>query len=121
MHFHALHEFFGDLYDDLEGKADDLAERIRSLGFFSSGSMKLWGKARLQESGNMGGDAKKMLEVLLTDYETVIQIIRNDQDVVMEKYEDEPNDFLIGFMEDFEKTAWMLRSFVKSIDQHNWA
>jgi starvation-inducible DNA-binding protein len=38
-HFHDLHKFFESQYDALDGKIDDIAEFIRSLGEKSPGSL----------------------------------------------------------------------------------
>ncbi len=115
MHFQPLHELFEEQYDDLEEYIDDTAERIRSLGFFAPGSIDDFKKmARLMESDHVNGDDRTMLTNLLNDHETMIQILRNDQEEVFEKYQDAgTQDFLIGMMQGHEKMAWMLRAHLK--------
>lgn len=115
MHFQPLHELFEEQYDDLEEYIDDTAERIRSLGFFAPGSIDDFKKmARLVETDHVNGDARTMILNLLNDHEAMIQILRNDQDEVMEKYGDAgTQDFLIGMMQGHEKMAWMLRSHLQ--------
>lgn len=112
IHFQQLHAFFEEQYDDLEDHIDDIAERIRSLGFFSPGSMEEFKKeARLEETGHLNGNAEQMLKNLLADHEAIIQFLRHDQDVVMEEYNDAgTQDFLIALMEEHEKMVWMVRA-----------
>lgn len=111
MQFQPLHELFGAQYDKLALFGDDIAERIRSLGFFAPGSMAAFlQSARLSESGHLEGDARKMLENLLHDQETIIQILRHDVEEAMDTFKDAgTSDFLTGLMEEFEKMAWMIR------------
>ncbi len=112
IHFQQLHAFFEEQYNALAVHIDEIAERIRSLGFFAPGSMEEFKKyARLDETAHLNGDARQMLENLLLDHEAIIQILRHNQDAAMEKYNDAgTQDFLIALMEEHEKHAWMLRA-----------
>jgi starvation-inducible DNA-binding protein len=51
-----------------------------------------------------------MVKNLLRDHETIIQILRHDQEAAQKHGDDGTNDFLIGLMEAHEKMAWMLRA-----------
>ena len=112
MHFQALHDFFSDQYDKLEERIDDIAERIRTLGFFSPGSMEAFQKlSRLKETDHLNGDATAMLQHLLADHEMIIQVLRHDLQATLEQYGDAgTSDFLTGLMEEHEKMAWMIRA-----------
>jgi starvation-inducible DNA-binding protein len=55
-----------------------------------------------------------MLRDLLADHEALIQTLRRDLDVAMERHGDAgSSDFLTGLTEQHEKMAWMLRSFLE--------
>lgn len=112
VHFKLLHEFFEAQYTEVAGFIDEIAERIRALGFFTPGSMEAFRKnARLEETGHLNGDAQKMLENLLLDQEAIIQFLRHDSEIVMNEHNDAgTNDFLVGLMEAHEKMAWMTRA-----------
>jgi starvation-inducible DNA-binding protein len=59
-------------------------------------------------------DAKTMLNNLLHDHEHVIRTLRADIDACT-KYQDAgTTDFLTGLLEQHEKIAWMLRSFLEN-------
>ncbi len=111
-YFQPLHAFFEEQYNAVATYADDIAERIRSLGSFAPGSMEEFlAYARLEESRHLDGNAQKMLENLLSDHEALVQILRRGQEVVMEQYGDAgTQDFLIALMEAHEKHAWMVRA-----------
>ena len=111
-HFGPLHAFFEEQYNGLAETIDEVAERIRALGFFADGSMQSFlEKARLQETGNLGGNATDMLTHLLADHEMIIQVLRHDVDATMDQFGDAgTSDFLTGLLEQHEKMAWMVRA-----------
>ena len=114
MHFRSLHEFFEEQYQELALVIDDIAERIRSLGHFTVGSMGEYVKlTRLLETDHREEDAKGMLQSLLNDHESIIRIMRDDLEKEAEAYHDAgTSDFITGLMERHEKMAWMIRSYL---------
>ncbi|MEM6697233.1 MAG: DNA starvation/stationary phase protection protein [Bacteroidota bacterium] len=115
MNFQPLHALFEEQYNSLAEVIDDVAERIRSLGAYSPGSMSQFSQlARLQETDHLGGNAKKMLENVLADHEMLIQVLRHNVEETMDEHRDAgTSDFLTGLMEMHEKMAWMVRSHLK--------
>lgn len=112
--FYELHKFFEAQYEALDEIMDEVAERVRSLGHFAFGTMEQFGKfSRLKESTADTTSAGDMLQHLLNDHETIIRKLREDQQTAAERYHDAgTSDFLTGLMEQHEKMAWMLRSFL---------
>ncbi len=115
MQFNDLHKFFDAQYAALNEVVDQVAERARSLGGKSLGSLKEFlANTRLKESVGQSLEAEDMLSILLSDHESVIQSLRKDVDTCADKYQDQgTTDFLTGLMEEHEKMAWMLRSFLE--------
>ncbi len=113
-HFHDLHKLFESQYEEIDETIDAVAERIRALGLYSTGSFAEFLKdARIQE--DVGGQigASQMLQNLLGDHEAIIRSLRVDLVAAVESYGDAGNqDFLTGLMEAHEKSAWMLRSLL---------
>lgn len=110
MHFHSLHLFFEDQYNELADMIDEIAERTRSLGHFALGTMKDFLEiTRLLESNEVGNE-KTMLNNLLNDHETLIRELRNDQAKANELHDPGTGDFLTAVMEKHEKMAWMIRA-----------
>ena len=110
--FSELHKFFQAQYEELDGIVDEVAERARSLGGTSFGSLAEFLKhTKLKESAGKLSGAKSMLGSLITDHEAVIQKLRHDLEECAQKHDDMgTSDFLTGLMEQHEKMAWMLRS-----------
>jgi starvation-inducible DNA-binding protein len=114
--FNDLHKFFEAQYESLDEIVDDVAERARSLGKRSFGTLSEFAKhARLKEHPAQALNAKEMIAALLEDHESVIRTLRNDLVICGDKHGDAgTNDFLTGLMEKHEKMAWMLRSFLEA-------
>lgn len=112
--FNDLHKFFESQYEELDDIVDEVAERARSLGENSFGTLTEFLKAtRLKEYPNRYPSAREMILGLLRDHEAIIRHLRTDLEVCTEKYGDMgTNDFLTGLMERHEKMAWMLRAFL---------
>ncbi len=111
MFFQSLHAFFEEQYTELFTVTDDIAERIRSLGHFSIGSLiSFLDNARLRESNHLNGNAEEMLSNILNDHEAIIRTLRDDINVTQELGDEGTTDFLVGLMRTHEKMAWMVRS-----------
>jgi starvation-inducible DNA-binding protein len=111
IHFQPLHALFEEQYTLLAESIDEIAERIRSLGFFTPGSLaNFQAIARLEETGHLNGDAEKMLNNLLRDHEAIIRILRKDIEVAENANDAGTADFLTALMEEHEKMAWMVRA-----------
>ena len=114
--FNDLHKFFGGQYEALSEIVDDVAERVRSLGGKSLGTLTEFLKtARLRETPGKHPNALGMISDLLADHESVIRSLRGDLATCLDAYGDAgTSDFLTGLMEKHEKMAWMLRSFLET-------
>jgi starvation-inducible DNA-binding protein len=111
--FSELHKFFEAQYEALDDNVDEIAERARALDGMAAGSMTDFLKlARLPESSSHV-PAPEMLRALLADHEQVIRQLRADIEVADDVEDVGTEDFLTGLMEGHEKTAWMLRAYVK--------
>ena len=114
-HFNDYHKAFEEQYDGLSEDIDEIAERVRALGFKVSSSLDEFQKnSQLSEHPGEYHDAVTMASNLLNDHETVIQTIRKKILEIGDKYGDVgTEDFLTSLMEKHEKTAWMLRSILE--------
>jgi len=112
-HFSELHKFFESQYKELDEIIDETAERARSLGGDSFGTLKEFlAETRLTEKPGDDPEEKKMIANLSADHETLIRQLREDLEACADTYQDMgTSDYLTGLMERHEKMAWMLRSF----------
>ncbi|MGH7390758.1 MAG: Dps family protein [Candidatus Rokuibacteriota bacterium] len=110
--FSELHKLFETQYEQLDEVIDEVAERARALDGRAFGTLAEYAQhSRLKERPGEAPPAREMIADLLGDHETVIRQLRKDADTVVEKHGDAgTNDFLVGLMEEHEKTAWMLRA-----------
>jgi starvation-inducible DNA-binding protein len=106
--FHSLHELFQQQYEALFEAADEIAERIRMLGFKSPGSLREFlDLGTLDEAEtNLSGD--DMLSELLIDHELIIKDLREQIKEVIDLGDEGTGDMLIDRLRFHEKTAWML-------------
>lgn len=113
--FHSLHELLEQQYEALAERADDIAERTRSLGAPALGTLEEYRQhATLSENPGVYPDAMTMVGNLTEDHENIIRHLRQDLRACDEQFNDMgTSDFLTGLMEAHEKEAWMLRSFMQ--------
>jgi len=110
--FETLHLMFERQYTELAGAVDQIAERIRALGFPAPGTYAEFGRlASIKEEVGVPS-AEDMIRKLVDAQETVVRTARSVFPAV-ERAHDEPTaDLLTQRMQVHEKTAWMLRSLL---------
>lgn len=107
--FHAMHGFFESQYDEINEAIDEIAERIRSIGIESPGSLaELIQLIRLTEIPGASCKSSKFVEAILADHENIIRQLREDAPKCAKLGDDGTKDFLIGLIEQHENMAWML-------------
>ena len=112
--FNTLHQMFEDQYSELAIAVDDIAERIRALGFDAPGSYRAYSQLTEIEEEDKVPVAEEMIRQLVIGQETVA---RNSRKVieVAENAGDHPSaDLLTQRVQLHEKNAWMLRSMLNS-------
>jgi starvation-inducible DNA-binding protein len=111
--FMEMHKFFEGQYDELEEIIDEVAERIRMLDHYPEARMKDFLKlTRLQEQDYTSAQTEQVKN-LLADHESIVISIRKAIDDVSDTWKDAGTaDFITGLMEQHEKMAWMLRSYL---------
>lgn len=111
--FMELHKFFEGQYEAVDEIIDSVAERIRTLGHYSLGSLKDFLKLTHLSEGEALSNEKDAIKALLDGHEAIIMNIRKDIMAINDKYKDVGTaDFITGIMEEHEKMAWMLRSYL---------
>jgi starvation-inducible DNA-binding protein len=112
--FIELHKLYQEQYEEIEEMIDMVAERIRFLGHYPEGRLKDFIKTTHLIEQEYTTDQKQQLKNLLDDHESIIINIRKEIQRVNEKYEDQGTaDFITGIMEQHEKMAWFIRSYLK--------
>ena len=113
--FAELHDLFQKQYEQLGAIVDDVAERARALDGRAAGSLvEYMNLTRLEEEPSKIYDARGMIAALLADHEALVRSLRKDLRACGDEYGDEGTmDFLTGLMQTHEKTAWMLRAYLR--------
>lgn len=110
--FNTLHLMFETQYTELAAAVDQIAERIRSLGFPAPGTYKQFADLTSIEEEVEVPKAEDMIAILVRDQETVVRTARSIMPLVDEANDEVSADLLTQRMEVHEKTAWMLRSML---------
>jgi starvation-inducible DNA-binding protein len=99
----------------LDEMIDDVAERIRTIGHYVTGSLKEFlSLTSLTEKTNNSNDSRGNIKDLLSDHQSIIVKIREAIYSKDGKMLDlGTSDFLTGLMASHEKMAWMLSASLK--------
>ncbi|MEX0962333.1 MAG: Dps family protein [Simkaniaceae bacterium] len=109
--FYSLHLLFQKQYEELAETIDEMAERVRALGFYPIGSFSLFLKnSEIKEETETKLASDEILRRLLKDHETLIRIIRKHLPLVEKLHDGATADFLNKRLDSHEKSAWMIRS-----------
>jgi len=111
--FNTLHLMFEQQYTELAAAVDEIAERIRALGFPAPGSYEQFaGLTSVKEESGVPS-AEGMLAQLARDQEIVVRTAREVFPVADAAHDEPTADLLTQRMQIHEKTAWMLRSMME--------
>lgn len=112
--FHTAHVYFEELYNELQIVIDDVAEKIRQKDVYAPATMGEYLQlAHLSESPIKGYDSLSFIGALLHDHEVIIDFLAESIPTIEALHDVSTTDFLVGLLEQHQKTAWMLRSHLK--------
>jgi len=112
--FKQYHDLFGGIYDEVYGSVDTIAERVRTIGFYTPGSFRRYLELSQVEDQVEIPNARSMIEKLLAD----IGVLRSSIKVCYDLAEQNSNHGLSNLMAErqdaFAKHAWMLTATLKN-------
>ncbi|QCO68317.1 DNA starvation/stationary phase protection protein [Luteimonas yindakuii] len=114
--FNALHNMFEEQYTEQWNALDDVAERIRALGYNAPGSYAEFIELTSikEEPGlDKAPDWREMVRQLVEGNEAVCRSARQALEVADDGDDDPTEDLLIQRLQTHEKYAWMLRSLLQ--------
>lgn len=111
--FSQLHLLFEQQYTELATAVDDIAERIRALGFPAPGTYAAFSKLSSIKEDEGVPKAEEMIRLLVQGQESVVRTARSVFPVVEEAGDEPSADLLTQRMQIHEKNAWMLRSLLE--------
>ncbi len=112
--FQTLHELFEEQYNALWMAVDDIAERIRALGFKSPVGYDDFSRlTSIKDHAGPNSDDAEMVRDLVVGHETLVRTVRKLLPAVESVHDEVTADLLIQRLAFSEKTAWMLRSMLQ--------
>jgi starvation-inducible DNA-binding protein len=113
--FISLHLLFEKQYEELADAVDEIAERIRILGFFVEATFSAFDK-----KAKISGESKKisqteMLKRLVKDHEYIVSTYGPYIPKFQGLHDEVSADLLIKRLTDHGKAAWFLRSHLINI------
>ena len=114
--FSQYHEFFGDLYADLYGAIDPLAEEIRALDNYAPKNLnEIYRYATIIESDLTGNSIREMLVILEKDNIDIIASLTKAFTVATRSGKQGLANFIADRLDKHEKHGWQLRASLKAI------
>ncbi len=114
--FNSLHTMFEAQYTEQWNALDEIAERIRALGFNAPGSYREFvALTSIAEEPGLSDspDWREMVRQLLTGNEAVCRTARKVLDIADDADDAPTEDLLTQRLQTHEKYAWMLRSLLQ--------
>jgi starvation-inducible DNA-binding protein len=110
IEFSQLHEFFADIYGDIDGSIDPLAENIRKIGYDSPYLLQDFIELGCIDERRVTGNAQEMLTSLARINATVINCLTGAFHSADECDEQGIADFLAGRIDMHKKWQWQIES-----------
>lgn len=108
--FSQYHDFFGELYEELHGSIDMIAEQIRAVNSFAPSSLgRLKELTRIEEADTIP-TAERMFQILINDNNIVLDSLKQAFDLAEKNEELGLANFLQDRMDIHKKHGWMLRA-----------
>lgn len=111
--FHSLHEQFEEQYTELAEAIDEIAERIRALGYRAPGTFKEFQKLTSIQEETERPEAMEMVRRLAVGNEQVLRTAREALKPANNAEDEATIDLLTQRLHVHSKTAWMLRSHLE--------
>jgi starvation-inducible DNA-binding protein len=112
--FAQLHEFFGELYEEVnDNSIDRAAEFIRTLDDYAPGSFERFSELSVIQGQTKVPRARLMLEELLSDNTQVIDLLNQCFSEAEQENQQGIANFIAERLDAHGKHGWMLRSFLK--------
>ncbi|NLC16956.1 MAG: DNA starvation/stationary phase protection protein [Clostridiales bacterium] len=110
--FYTLHEKFEELYDEVTGYFDEVAERLLMIGGRPAATMKEYlSLASIQEaSGNES--TEEMVQAIVKDFETVNAELAEGIKAAAEAADEATVDLFVTISKDLQKNIWMLKTLL---------
>jgi starvation-inducible DNA-binding protein len=116
IEFSQYHDFFGDLYNELFGAADTIAEEIRALDSYAPISlMEMYNYKTIEEDSTRTVLIADMLTKLQDSNNKVLESLNKAYELANSAKELGLANFLQDRMDKHKKHGWMIRASLKKV------
>lgn len=111
--FPQYHEFFSNVYEEIYGAVDQIAETIRTLGELSPGSLQEFlNDTLITDEASVKLEPFVMMQHLAEDNETMIQVLNTAYESAEAEHQYDVSNFLAERLTAHKKHSWMLHSIL---------
>lgn len=111
--FTTLHTLFETQYTELATAVDEIAERIRALGYPAPGSYSQFAELATVKEATDVPKAQDMIRILSEDLDTVVSSAKAVFEAAEAASDQASGDLAVRRMDISQKNAWMLRSHLE--------
>lgn len=110
--FYSVHQMTESQYKDMAEAIDDLAERIRSIGFRAPTGLNTYTEHSTVKDVNTNHGAEDMIRQLAEDHQTVAQTLRLAAEEADKRRDVYTADLLTARIGVHEEASWMLSALI---------
>ena len=110
--FFALHVAFEEQYTELFTAIDEIAERIRALGYLAPGGLSNLAALAGTKEINEDAGAEEMVKHLSDLNQSLVSDLKSARDTAEDIGDSQTEDLMIERIQVHEKTMWMLDSYL---------
>ncbi len=111
--FAMIHTFLEEHYDELYEAVDEIAERIRFIGFYALPDIYAFAEQSTLVKYPAKSNINDLLSDLLDSHMILEKQLRAAIQVISDGSDEGTTDFLVGRLQAHEKMMWMLSSHLK--------
>lgn len=115
--FYAYHKFTQEMYEELFGAVDPIAEHVRSIDGYAVGSLGQYLQLTSISEFVVTPSPAAAFSQLLLDHQKVINILMETFHMAEKFMEHGLSNFIQDRMDAHKKHMWMLRATVKKADE----
>jgi starvation-inducible DNA-binding protein len=108
--FPQYHDFFGDIYTEVHGAVDDIAEQLRQIDSFAPGTLQRMKELSQVEEDDKIPAAPKMVTNLIAANDTVTTSLIECYEMAEDAKEYGLSNFLQDRITAHKKHSWMLKA-----------
>jgi starvation-inducible DNA-binding protein len=112
--FFQYHGLFEKIYNEVYDSVDTIAERVRTIGFYTPGSFRRYLELSQIEDQVEIPNARSMIEKLLADIDVVQSSIKVCYDLAEQNSNHGLSNLMAERQDAFAKHAWMLTATLKN-------